>query len=98
MSTGLRQRPTYSELIQEITIDKKIELPNRRAKFLRDSHYLTFLDSTFAEMDDQQLKQQKQIQTEHAIREQATQSSQSASELRAKQDNKFKILVHRLIH
>ena len=52
MSTGLRQRPTYSELIQEITIDKKIELPNRRAKFLRDSPYLTFLDSTFAEMDD----------------------------------------------
>ena len=85
MSTGLRQRPTYSELNQEITIDKKIELPNRRAKFLRDSHYLTFLDSTFAEMDDQQLKQQKQIQTEHAIREQAAQSSQAASELRARQ-------------
>ena len=86
ITTGLRQRPTYNELIKEIVVDKKIDLPNRQAKFLRDSPYLSFLDNvTLAEVEDQQLKVQKQIQTEHAIREQASQTNQTASELRARQ-------------
>jgi len=85
ITTGLRQRPTYNELIKEIVVDKKIELPNRQAKFLRDSPYLSFLDNvTLAELDDQQLKVQKQIQAEHTIMEQASQTNETASELRAR--------------
>ena len=86
MTAGLRQRPTYNELIKEIVVDKKIDLPNRQSKFLRDSPYLSFLDNvTLTEVGDQQLKLQKQIQTEHTIREQASQTNETASELRARQ-------------
>ena len=52
---GLRQRPSYNQLVDEIAVDKKIKLPDRRAKFMRDSPYLSFLDNeTYLEMEDQQ--------------------------------------------
>ena len=41
---GLRERPTYNELIEDIQFDEKIKLPNRQAKFIRESPYLRFLD------------------------------------------------------
>jgi len=41
---GLRERPTYNELIEDIQLDEKIKLPNRQAKFIRESPYLGFLD------------------------------------------------------
>ena len=41
---GLRERPTYNELIEDIQFDEKIKLPNRQAKFIRESPYLSFLD------------------------------------------------------
>ena len=39
---GLRERPTYNELIEDIQFDEKIKLPNRQAKFIRESPYLSF--------------------------------------------------------
>ena len=51
---GLRQRPSYNQLIDEIATDKKIKLPDRRA-CMRDSSYLSFLDNeTYLEMEDRQ--------------------------------------------
>ena len=81
---GLHRRPTYNELIEEIQLDEKIKLPNRQAKFLRESPYLSFLDGEgYTDMLEQQQQADKHIQVEHAIREQAgSSSSASASELR----------------
>ena len=65
---GLRKRPTYQELINEIQLDEKIKLPNRQAKFLRESQYLSFLDGeTHQEMQAQEERVQKQVQVEQAI-------------------------------
>ena len=89
IKTGLRQRPTYNQLIEEIQLDEKIRLPNRQAKFLRESPYLAFLDEgTYAEMEEQQYNTQKQIQVEHTIRQQAAQGNDTASELRVKKEMK----------
>ena len=81
---GLHRRPTYNELIEEIQLDEKIKLPNRQAKFLRESPYLSFLDGEgYTDMLEQQQQADKHVQVEHAIREQAgSSSSASASELR----------------
>ena len=90
---GLRQRPTYNELIEEIQLDEKIKLPNRQAKFLRESPYLSFLDGeSYTDMMAEQQQTDKQVQVEHAIREQASSSSSaSASELRGVQEGTSKM-------
>tara|TARA_B100000513_G_scaffold189408_1_gene113098 strand:- start:1022 stop:2197 length:1176 start_codon:yes stop_codon:yes gene_type:complete len=83
---GLRQRPTYNELIEEIQVDEKIKLPNRQAKFLRESPYLSFLDGeTLVEMNAQQENVDKQTQVEQAIRQQASATGATASALRHQQ-------------
>ena len=57
---GLRKRPTYEELIDEIQTDTKVTLPNRKAKFLRDSPYMSFLDEeSYQEMEDQTIARNK---------------------------------------
>ena len=57
---GLRQRPSYNQLINEIATDRKIKLPDRRAKFTRESPYLAFLDNeTYTEIAEQQEKGSK---------------------------------------
>ena len=54
---GLRERPSYNTLINEIATDQKIKLPDRRAYFMRDSPYLSFLDNeAYLEIEDQQQK------------------------------------------
>ena len=51
----LRKRPTYNELLQEIDEDVRIVLPDTRAKFFRESPYLTYLDNEiYLEVEDQQ--------------------------------------------
>ena len=35
IATGLRKRPTYNELIDEIEKDYKLILPDRRATFVK---------------------------------------------------------------
>ena len=65
---GLRKRPTYQELINEIQLDEKIKLPDRQAKFLRESPYLSFLDGeTHQEMTAREERGQKHIQVEQTI-------------------------------
>ena len=84
---GLRERPTYNELIEEIQLDEKIKLPNRKAMFLRNSPYLSFLDGeTLTEMNTQQQQVDKQIQVEHTIRQEASDNTTSASVLRAMEE------------
>ena len=84
---GLRKKPTYNELIEEIQLDEKIKLPNRQAMFLRNSPYLSFLDGeTLTEMNAQQEKADKQTQVEHTIRQQAGETGGTASVLRAQQE------------
>ena len=71
-TTGLHERPTYNKLIREIQHGEKIKLPNRDALFLRNSPYLAFLDGQgTTEMAEQQERVQKQVETEHVVREQA---------------------------
>ena len=71
-TTGLHERPTYNKLIREIQHGEKIKLPNRDALFLRNSPYLAFLDGQgTTEMAEQQERVQKQVETEHVVREQS---------------------------
>ena len=87
----LRKRPTYNELIQEIEEDVRIVLPDRRAKFLRDSPYLSYLDNeTYLEIEDQQKKMAMQQQTEQTIRQVASSSGQTASVVRAQNRSEAK--------
>ena len=72
-TTGLHERPTYNKLIREIQHGEKIKLPNRDALFLRNSPYLAFLDGQgTTEMAEQQERVQKQVETEHVVRDQAS--------------------------
>ena len=87
---GLRQKPSYNQLIDEIATDKKITLPDRRAKFMRDSPYLSFLDNeTYLEMEDQQNKLNAQQQAQQTIQQLASSSAQTASVLRSQVTNPF---------
>ena len=73
---GLRERPTYNELIEDIQFDEKIKLPNRQAKFIRESPYLGFLDGEgYTDLLEQEEKVKKHIQAEHAITKQPINSS-----------------------
>ena len=84
---GLRERPTYNELIEDIQFDEKIKLPNRQAKFLRESPYLSFLDGEgYTDLLEQEEKTKKQVQVEHAITKQ-TGDTQTANVVRAEQQN-----------
>ena len=87
---GLRERPSYNKLINEIATDQKIKLPDRRAKFMRDSPYLSFLDNeTYLEMEDQQQKLNAQQQAQQTIQQVASSSGQTASVLRSQVTNPF---------
>ena len=87
---GLRQKPSYNELVDEIATDQKIKLPDRRAKFMRDSPYLSFLDNeTYLEMEDQQNKLNAQQQAQQTIQQVASSSGQTASVLRSQVTNPF---------
>lgn len=53
---GLRDRPTYEELIDYIeTSNDKIKMPDRRAQFLRNSFYLS-------QLDGEGMRQQEQME------------------------------------
>ena len=65
---GLRTRPTYNELIEEIETDEKIKLPDRRATQIRDSPYMGFLyDNTFIEMEQQNERASKDKQMRETL-------------------------------
>ena len=64
--TGLRKRPNYEEIVEELNDPDnkgKLKLPNRNAKQLRDSHFLTQLDGiSMVELQEQSLNHQKEIE------------------------------------
>ena len=85
-TAGLRKRPTYEELRGEIQTYFKVTLPNRKAKFLRDSHAMSFLDEeSYQEMEDQTMARNKHLQAEQVIQEEASKGGGTASMLRATQ-------------
>lgn len=87
--TGLRRRPNYEEIVEELEEPKnkgKLKLPNRNAKQIRDSHFLTQLDGiSMVELQEQSFNHQKEVEKEHRIREAAYQTNKSTSEVRATQ-------------
>tara|TARA_R110000851_G_scaffold99443_3_gene214528 strand:+ start:668 stop:1852 length:1185 start_codon:yes stop_codon:yes gene_type:complete len=83
---GLKKRQTYDEIIDYLMNDQeKIIYPDRRAKFLRNSHQLSNLldgdgEGVF-DMEQQQRREMQNIQREHLIRNIAS-SSSSSTEIR----------------
>jgi len=78
IATGLRKRPTYNELIDEIEKDYKLILPDRRATFLRNSPYLAFLDSgVYTEIAEQQEREAKHKMVQDAIRDHSSKNNQT---------------------
>ena len=82
---GLRLKDTYEELINYLLTDQEvIRYPDRYAKQLRESPYLTQLDGEgLGLMQDQQEKQFKEEQKENVIRQVAGTSTKSVSHLKA---------------
>jgi len=81
MDSGLRQRPTYEQLINYIERDIKIKLPNRDATFLRNSPYMTQLDN-FVDTDHQD-RLNGHLDDIKKANQQAANSGQTASVLRS---------------
>ena len=82
---GLHKRDTYEEIIDYLfNKQQTIRYPNRLARRMRESPYLTQLDGEgMMEIRDQQEEAMKEQEMEHRIRELAKTSKESAQELRA---------------
>ena len=70
MMRGLRKRETYEELINYLLTDQEIiKYPDRYAKQIRESPYLTQLDGEgMRTMEQQQLQAMKEQEKENALR------------------------------
>jgi hypothetical protein len=70
MKQGLRKRPTYDNVVDTIIKDVPIKLPNRDAKFLRDSMAYSQLDNltAFESMQEQQMSVLREQQKENIMR------------------------------
>ncbi len=80
--SGLRARPNYAQLIDYLQNGQEtIRYPDRFAKQMRNSPYMTQLDGI--EIMTQQNEIQKAQDKEAAIRALASRSNQTANELRA---------------
>ena len=66
---GLRKKDTYEELINYLLTDQDVvRYPDRRAKQLRESPYLTQLDGEgLGEMQDHQERQFREEQKQNVI-------------------------------
>ena len=82
---GLRARPTFDTIVNYLqTKQEKIKYPDRTAKRLRESPYLTQLDGEgMGEMDEQQEKAMLLKQLDDALRMKTAASGDSANERRA---------------
>ena len=87
--TGLKQRKTFEEVIDYIQNDKtKIKYPDRTAKFLRNSFELSQLDNAgMILMEQQQMREMKQREKEHLLRQLVANTSKSITEARAADDS-----------
>ena len=67
--TGLREKPSYDQLISEIDVDQLVGYPDRRAKGLIDSPYLSNLfNNESIDLEDQAQLRQKHEDVERYIR------------------------------
>ena len=70
----LRKRPHYGDMINEIEVNQpKIKYPDRRATFLRNTHYLSQFDGdlSFINLEDQESKMAKERILEEELRKTA---------------------------
>jgi len=91
MFNGLRKRPTYEEISQEINPDKtKVIYPNRDATFLRNDPRMTQLDgvSFFESMKDQEEATIKEQRKETTMRQMAKDSGEGLAETKIKHGQK----------
>ena len=66
----LRKRPHYGDMINEIVQQPKIKYPDRRATFLRNTHYLSQFDGdqSFINLEEQESKMAKERLLEEEFR------------------------------
>ena len=81
---GLHKKDSYEGLIDYLeNKQEKVKYPDREAKFVRDSpQYQSLLNEGFVEVEEQQLKQIKEEQAEHAVIRTATDTNETAKEVR----------------
>ena len=85
MFHGLRKRPTYEDISQEINPDKtKVIYPNRDSKFLREDPRMTQLDGVgfFESMKDQEEATIKETRKATILREVAVNTGRGLAELK----------------
>ena len=91
MFNGLRKRPTYEEISQEINPDKtKVIYPNRDATFLRQDPRMTQMDGVgfFESMKDQEEATIKEQRKETTMRQMAKDSGEGLTETKIKHGQK----------
>ena len=91
MFNGLRKRPTYEDISQEINPDKtKVIYPNRDAQFLREDPRMTQMDGIgfFESMKDQEEATIKEQRKETLIKEIAINTSKGLAETKIKHKEK----------
>ena len=91
MFNGLRRRPTYEEISQEISPDKtKVIYPNRDAKFLRENPRMCQLDGVgfFESLQAQEESTIKEQRKETILKEMAINTGVGLAEIKIKHGNK----------
>jgi len=83
MITGLRKRPTYDELINEIGEDPIKRYPDRRASQIENSNYMSQLSSGFQGVIEQNEKVMKEKTKQLLLQGIASGSAVSHSELKS---------------
>ena len=92
---GLHKRDSYEGLIVYLENEQdKLKLPDREAKFVRDSpQYQSLLNEGFLEVEKQQINQIKAEQEEHAVIRTASDTNETAKEVRVVSSQTDKPLV-----
>lgn len=92
---GLHKRDSYEGLIDYLeNKQEKLKLPDREAKFVRDSpQYQSLLNEGFLEVEKQQINQIKAEQEEHAVIRTASDTNETAKEVRVVSSQTDKPLV-----
>ena len=92
---GLHKRDSYEGLIDYLeNKQEKLKLPDREAKFVRDSpQYQSLLNEGFLEVEKQQINQIKSEQEEHAVIRTASDTNETAKEVRVVSSQTDKPLV-----
>ena len=82
---GLRRRPRFDEMVEFVQYQQPfLKYPDRRAKQLRESPYLTQLDGDgFDEMQEQQEKAMKEQEKQNEIKRLAGEEGETASLIRS---------------